>query len=314
MSIFTRDQVVDILFGRLSNEPIERVVAIVGATGVGKSSIAEAVARALDAEIVSADSMQVYRGMDIGTAKVPVGERGVPYHCLDLVDPGQPYSASLYQRDARAAIEDIHARGKRAIVCGGTGLYVRAALDDMRFPAGEQVANPVRERYERIAEEEGPERLHAMLAEIDPESAALIHPNNVRRVVRAFEMLDEGVSYAEQNSGFDSFKSFYDTLYFGLTMETDRLYAAIDQRVDAMMEAGLLDEVAGLVKQGFADAITSSQAIGYKEFLPVLTGEGSLVDAIESVKRSTRRYSKRQRTWFKRDPRIEWFEVGEAQL
>ena len=233
----------------------------------------------------------------------------MPYHCLDLVDPGQPYSASLYQRDARAAIEGIHARGKRAIVCGGTGLYVRAALDDMRFPAGEQVANPVRERYERIAAEEGPERLHAMLAEVDPESAALIHPNNVRRVVRAFEMLDEGVSYAEQNSGFDSFAPYYDALYFGLVMDTERLYAAIDRRVDAMMEAGLLDEVAGLVERGFAEAITSSQAIGYKEFLPVLAGEGSLEEAVESVKRSTRRYSKRQRTWFKRDPRIEWFEI-----
>ena len=309
MSALSRQQVVDKLVSRLGGEPEDRVIAIVGATGVGKSSVADSVARALDAEIVSADSMQVYRGMDIGTAKVAEAERGVPYHCLDLVDPGQPYSASLFQRDARKAIEDIHARGKRVIMCGGTGLYVRAALDDMRFPAGEQVANPVRERYERIAAEEGPERLHAMLAEVDPDSAALIHPNNVRRVVRAFEMLDEGVSYAEQNSGFDSFSPYYDSLYFGLVMDTDRLYAAIDRRVDAMMEAGLLDEVAGLVDRGFADAITSSQAIGYKEFLPVLAGEGSLEEAVESVKRSTRRYSKRQRTWFKRDPRIEWFEV-----
>ena len=309
MSALSRQQVVDKLVSRLGGEPEDRVIAIVGATGVGKSSVADSVARALDAEIVSADSMQVYRGMDIGTAKVAEAERGVPYHCLDLVDPGQPYSAALFQRDARKAIEDIHARGKRVIMCGGTGLYVRAALDDMRFPAGEQVANPVRERYERIAAEEGPERLHAMLAEVDPDSAALIHPNNVRRVVRAFEMLDEGVSYAEQNSGFDSFSPYYDSLYFGLVMDTDRLYAAIDRRVDAMMEAGLLDEVAGLVDRGFADAITSSQAIGYKEFLPVLAGEGSLEEAVESVKRSTRRYSKRQRTWFKRDPRIEWFEV-----
>ena len=122
-------------------------------------------------------------------------------------------------------------------------------------------------------------------------------------------MLDEGVSYAEQNSGFDSFAPYYDALYFGLVMDTERLYAAIDRRVDAMMEAGLLDEVAGLVERGFAEAITSSQAIGYKEFLPVLAGEGSLEEAVESVKRSTRRYSKRQRTWFKRDPRIEWFEI-----
>lgn len=310
MSKLTRGQIADEIVLRVDEEPIEKVVAIVGATGVGKSSIADAVALALDAEIVSADSMQVYRGMDIGTAKMPVERRCVPYHCLDLVDPGEPYSASLYQRDARAAIEDIHARGKRAIVCGGTGLYVRAALDDMRFPAGEQVANPVRERYERIAEEKGPAHLHAMLVEMDPESAALIHPNNVRRVIRAFEMIEEGVSYAEQNSGFDSFRPYHDSLFFGLIMDTGKLYEAINRRVDDMMADGLLDEVSRLVEQGFADAITSSQAIGYKEFLDVIAGKGDLDEAVESVKRSTRRYSKRQRTWFKRDPRIEWFEVS----
>ncbi|MGI6217513.1 MAG: tRNA (adenosine(37)-N6)-dimethylallyltransferase MiaA [Coriobacteriales bacterium] len=292
------------------------VLAIVGPTGTGKSYLAERVARILEeqdampaVEIVSADSMQVYRGMDIGTAKVPAEKRSVPYHCIDLVDPGEAYSASIYQRDAREAIEKVFSLGKLPIVCGGTGLYVRAALDVMDFPPGDQVENPVRAKYTAIAEEKGPEYVHSLLEQVDPESASLIHPNNVRRTIRAFEMLSEGRHYSDQVSGMKTFNPFYDTVYIGLTMETDTLYASIDNRVDEMMEAGLLDEVSGLVDRGFADAITSSQAIGYKEFIDVFEGKSTIDEAVESIKRSTRRYSKRQRTWFRRDPRIEWYQV-----
>ena len=296
---------------RVGQPSAPQVIAIVGPTGVGKSTLADQLAQRIDGEIVSADSMQVYRHMDIGTAKVPLEERGVPYHCLDLVEPGQTYSASLYQQDARRAIADILQRGKRPVVCGGTGLYVRAALDAMEFPKGDQENNPVRAYYMQILEQEGAEALHLMLSQRDPEAAALIHPNNTRRVIRAFEMLEEGISYAEQVSGMQTYEAFIQTVYFGLTMETNLLYAAIDARVDQMMQQGLLEEVRSLVNLGFAEAITSSQAIGYKEFLDIFSKKCSLDDAIESVKRSTRRYSKRQRTWFKRDPRIEWLDVAQ---
>lgn len=285
------------------------VIVIAGPTGVGKSELAELVAARCGAEIVSADSMQVYRHMDIGTAKVMPDDRGVPYHCIDIVDPGDVYSAALYQRDAREAIAGIRARGRNVVVCGGTGLYIRAALDDMEFPKGEQVGNPVREGYERYAEENGPEALHSLLRERDPESAALIHPNNVRRVVRALEMLDDGKRYCEQTAGMREYSPSIDAIYTGLTMETPNLYAAIDARVEGMMRAGLLGEVRWLVDNGYRDAMTSMQAIGYKELLGVLDGSSSLEEAVEAIKRGTRRYSKRQRTWFRRDPRYVWYGV-----
>ncbi len=285
------------------------VLAIVGATATGKSEVAELVAESIGGEIVSADSMQVYRGMDIGTAKVPVRNRRVPYHCIDIVDPGESYSAALFQKDARAAIDDVISRGGVPIVCGGTGLYVKAALDDMRFPSGEQEQNPVRERYERIAKENGAEELHRMLAERDQKAAQMIHPNNVRRVVRALEMLDRGVSYSVQASGIQTTPAFYPTLYFGLSMDRERLYARVNARVDDMMSNGLVDEVRGLADRGFAQALTSSQAIGYKEILDYLNGACTLDEAVESIKRSTRRYAKRQSTWFRRDDRIHWLEI-----
>lgn len=292
------------------------VIVIAGPTGVGKSELAELVARGCGAHIVSADSMQVYRHMDIGTAKVAPGDRGVPYHCIDMVDPGEAYSAALYQRDARAAIDSAWAEGANVVVCGGTGLYIRAALDDMEFPKGEQVGNPVRERYERYADENGADALHGLLEERDPESAALIHPHNVRRVVRALEMLEGGCSYAEQSSGMGEFVPFIDAVYIGLTMEVPNLYAAIDSRVDGMMEAGLLDEVRWLVDNGYRDAMTSMQAIGYKELVEVIDGRSRLDEAVDAIKRGTRRYSKRQRTWFRRDPRYVWYAVdsGDGEL
>jgi len=287
------------------------VLAVVGPTAVGKTAVAEEVAVRLGGEVVSADAMQVYRGMDIGTAKPPVSERRVPYWCVDLVDPGEPFSAALYQQAARSAIADIAARSLVPVVAGGTGLYVRAAVDDLTFPAGDQAENHVRERYEAYAEQEGGRALHDLLSARDPESAALIHPNNTRRVVRALEMLDGGVPYAEQQKGFSARESVYETLLCGLTMDRGRLYARIEQRVDAMVEAGLLDEVAALLEAGLRDALTASQAIGYKEFVPVLEGGADLAEAVDAVKRATRRYAKRQLTWFRADPRIVWLSMDE---
>ena len=289
------------------------VLAVVGPTAVGKSAVADIVASRLSSEVVSADAMQVYRGMDIGTAKTPVAERPVPLRMVDVADPGVAYSAALFQRDARAVIDGLLADGKTPVVCGGTGLYVRAALDEMDFPAGE-VGGSSRERYERIAASEGEDALYRLLAERDPESAACIHPHNVRRVVRALEMLDEGTSYARQRAGFSTPREHYPTRYFGLTMDRARLYERIDRRVDAMMDAGLLDEVRGLMEQGAAPALTARQAIGYKELIDVLEGRMALDDAVELIKRRSRRYAKRQLTWFRRDRRIAWLDLDDLTV
>ncbi len=285
------------------------VLAVVGPTAVGKSALAEEFASRHHGQVVSADSMQVYRGMDIGTAKTPAAERKVPYHCIDLVDPGQPFSAALYQRAAREAIAHIAEVGEIPVLVGGTGLYVRAALDPMEFPAGEQVANEHREHYENLAAEQGPEALHELLASRDPAAAELIHVNNVRRVVRALEMADQGVSYAAQAAGFSERRSIYPATFLGLTMDRAALYDLIDARVVAMIERGLLAEVDTLLSRGLRDALTAQQAIGYKELVPVVEGRAGLAEAVEAIQMASRRYAKRQLTWFRGDPRVVWLDV-----
>lgn len=285
-------------------------IAIVGPTAVGKSDVADMLAARLGTSVVSADAMQVYRGMDIGTGKMMPGECRAPLLLVDVVDPQEPYSAALYQRDARHIIDTINAQGKPAVVCGGTGLYVKAALDVMEFPSGE-LGSDTRSRYDTMADQLGPEKLHELLAARDPNSAALIHPHNVRRVVRALEMLDEGVSYAEQAKGFSTPQAFYPTSYFALMRDREELYRRINLRVDKMMEAGLLDEVKRLAEAGCADALTSRQAIGYKELLDHLAGLCSLDEAVDLIKMRSRRYAKRQLSWFKRDQRITWIDMDD---
>ncbi|TLM98270.1 MAG: tRNA (adenosine(37)-N6)-dimethylallyltransferase MiaA [Actinobacteria bacterium] len=287
-----------------------RVLAVVGPTAVGKSALAEQLALRCGGEVISADSMQVYRGMDVGTAKTPQGERLVTHHCIDIAEPGEPFSAALYQTQARASIGDVSSRGLLPVVCGGTGLYVRAALDDLRFPSGEQAENPVRAKYEQLAQTQGAGALHALLATREPQSAALIHPNNVRRVVRALEMLDaDGVSYAAQHAGLAIRASVYDTRFVGLTMDRAALYERIDARVDRMMDEGLLGEVERLLDAGLRSALTSAQAIGYKELVQTLDGTTSLEVAVAAIKQASRRYAKRQLTWFRADKRIRWVDV-----
>jgi tRNA dimethylallyltransferase len=291
-----------------------RVLAVVGPTGVGKTSVAEEVAVRIGSEVVSADSMQIYRGMDIGTAKLPLDRRRVPLRCIDLVSPGTPYSAALYQQAARTAIADISGRAMTPVLAGGSGLYVRAALDDFVFPAGEQQDNAERRYYEDFALTNGTHALYQLLVERDPDSAALVHQNNTRRVVRALEMLDGGVPYAEQRAGFSARRSVYDTVFVGLSMDRDRLYGLIDDRVDAMVDGGLLGEIEGLLEAGLRAALTASQAIGYKEFVPVVEGKGDLDEAVAAVKQASRRYAKRQLTWFRADPRVEWIEMDGLSL
>lgn len=287
-----------------------QVISVIGPTASGKSSLADGLCARLGGEVVSADSMQVYRGMDIGTAKTPPDERRVHLRCIDLVDIGQPYSAALFAEAAHACIDGLLAEGKVPVVCGGTGLYVRAALEDMGFPEGEQTDNPVRAHYEALAVEMGNADFHALLAAQDPASAALIHPNNVRRVVRAFELLAQGSSYAVEHKTLQERIDRHPTLHIGLTMPREMLYGRINARVDKMMELGLVDEVRGLMDKGLAEALTSKQAIGYKEIVAALKGETSMDDAVEDIKRASRRYAKRQYTWFNADKRIHWFDVS----
>lgn len=284
------------------------VVAIVGPTAVGKSAVADELAAHWNSAVISVDAMQVYRGMDIGTAKVPPAERRVPLLLVDIVDPCDTYSAALFQVDARREIDRMLDAGTIPVLCGGTGLYLRAALDDMRFPSGEVEAEG-RKRYETYAEEQGADALHDLLAERDPKSADIIHPHNVRRVVRALEMLDEGVSYADQRSGFSEPVSCYDAHVYALTMDRSRLYERIDARVDTMMREGLLEEVRGLMAEGAGPALTARQAIGYKELIDYLEGRCSLSEAVELIKRRSRRYAKRQLSWFRRDSRITWIDM-----
>lgn len=283
------------------------VVCIVGPTASGKSSLAERLAVTLGSAVVSVDAMQVYRGMDIGTAKTPVDERACELMMVDVCDVGDDYSVRLFQRDARACVDALLASERTPVLCGGTGLYLDAVIDEMDFPAG-QTGSEARERYEAIARDEGALALHELLRGRDPKSAELIHPNNVRRVVRALEMLDEGVSYAAKHEGLRARRPHYDALLFGITMDRERLYKRIDARVDAMVEAGLVDEVRALAEEGLAETLTAMQAIGYKEVVAYLDGALTLDEAIDEVKRRSRRYAKRQLSWLRRDGRVRWLD------
>ena len=283
------------------------VVCIVGPTASGKSSLAERLAVTLGSAVVSVDAMQVYRGMDIGTAKTPVDERACELMMVDVCDVGDDYSVRLFQRDARACVDALLAEGRTPVLCGGTGLYLDAVIDEMDFPAG-RTGSEARERYEAIARDEGALALHELLRGRDPKSAELIHPNNVRRVVRALEMLDEGVSYAAKHEGLRARRPHYDALLFGITMDRERLYKRIDARVDAMVEAGLVDEVRALAEGGLAETLTAMQAIGYKEVVAYLDGALTLDEAIDEVKRRSRRYAKRQLSWLRRDGRVRWLD------
>ncbi len=288
-------------------------VAIVGPTAVGKSDVADRLAARLSSEVLSCDAMQIYRGMDIGTAKMTPEECSVPLRLVDIVDPGVAYSAALYQTDARAHIERLLGEQRLPVFCGGTGLYLKAALDEMDFPSGE-LEDERRTGYQELAERIGEEALHALLAERDPESAAVIHPHNVRRVIRALEMHDDGVSYAEQKSKFSVPRERYHALWFGLTRSREVLYERINLRVDLMFEQGLVDEVRGLMDQGLGDALTSMQAIGYKEIIDALRGAITMDEARELIKIRSRRYAKRQLSWFKRDDRIVWFDMDDFTI
>lgn len=285
-------------------EPLLPIIAIVGPTASGKSELAQCVAVQLDGEVVSADSMQVYRFMDIGTAKVPQSDRKVPHHLIDIVEPGVTFSAQLFQQEARRAFREIEARNKVPILCGGTGFYVQAALEDMHFPDGEQDNNPLRDSLEAFRIEKGNDALWEILAHKDPRSATLIHPNNYKRVIRALEMHDEGISYAEQVKNIRTLPEAVPSLRFFLKIDPLKLVERIEARVDNMKDSGLVEEVDSLCERGFESALTAPQAIGYKEIIAAKKGLISIDEAFVKIKTATRRYAKRQRSWFRRDKRL----------
>ena len=282
------------------------VICIVGPTASGKSELAQRVAERIGGEVVSADSMQVYRGMDIGTGKVTSSQRRVPHHGLDLVDPGEPFSAALFQEYARRCFRQIDERNATSVLCGGTGFYIRAAIDDYDFPAGEQVGNSIRDTYMAIAQERGAHELWVMLDQRDSKSAQIIPENDVKRVVRAFELLEEGTSYATQKAALAHIGQYVDAVFLGLLVDPQVLRSRIDARVDAMFDEGLVDEVQGLLDRGFRKGVTAPQAIGYKEVVDALEGRCTFEEAKDAIKTATHRYAKRQRTWFRKDSRIKW--------
>lgn len=288
------------------------VIAVVGPTASGKSRIAQQIALKESGVVISADSMQVYQELNIGTAKVLEKDRLVPHFGIDIVGFGEPFSAAHYQTYARGIIDSCLEQGITPVICGGTGLYVRAALDDMSFPQGEQIANPLRAQYEAYLEENGPRALFELLRDVDAEACELIHPNNTKRVIRALEISARGEKYSSIATNFSHRTSFYPTRYIGLDVERNELYDRINRRVDEMMEQGLEQEVRSLIERGFLNAITSSQAIGYKELADAIMGRDTIEEAVESIKQASRRYAKRQLTWFKADPRIEWIRSDDA--
>ena len=281
------------------------VIAIVGATATGKSAVALAVAERLDGEIINADSMQFYRGMDIGTAKLSVAERrGVPHHQLDTLDVHEDASVARFQADARADIDAIHARGRRAIVVGGSGLYLRALLDRFEFPGTDPAA---RARLEERARVEGPGILHRELEALDPDAAARIQPQNAKRIVRALEVIElTGELYS---SSLPTHEYEIPAVQVALGLDYESLDPRIDARVDHMWESGLVDEVERLVEAGIRDGVTARRAVGYAEVLRHLEGELTADETRELIARNTRRLARRQARWFQPDARVTWVDA-----
>jgi len=290
-----------------SREMGTHVIAVLGATATGKSGLAIELARAIGGEIVNADSMQLYQGMDIGTAKEPEAARqAVPHHLLDIWPVTQAANVAEYQKLARAAIDEIIARGRVPILAGGSGLYVRAALDDLDFPRTDAV---IRTRLEQELARVGAAALHARLAGLDPAAAGAILPGNGRRIVRALEVIE--ITGRPFTATMPAYLQNRPAIQIGLTLPRPELDRRIAARVDRMWQAGLEAEVRSLAAQGLRDGKTASRALGYQQLLRYLDGEWTLEEArLETIK-ATRRFARRQESWFRRDPRIRWLDASQ---
>lgn len=289
-----------------------KTIVICGATATGKSDLAVSLAREIGAEIINADSMQLYRGMDIGTAKLSVAERdNVAHHMLDVLDVTEDATVAWYQGKARASITEIHSRGKSVVIVGGTGLYIKAILDDLNFPDTDPA---VRERLNVEAEEFGVARLFARLQLLDPAAAAAIDMQNVRRVIRALEVIEITGQPFTANLPREDSSQYPDALQFGLVMDREKLTERIDARVDLMWSRGLIAEVDTLITAGIKDGITARRALGYAQVIAMRDGALSEDQAKEETKRATRQYARRQETWFSRDARIQWISPVQPRL
>lgn len=296
------------------------LIVLTGPTAVGKTSLSISLAKAVNGEIISADSMQVYKGMNIGSAKIRKEEmQGVTHYLVDILEPEEEFHIVKFQKLAKAALEEIYAKGKIPILVGGTGFYIQAVTRDIDFTQAEQETS-YREELEQFAKEKGAEYLHEKLREVDSKSAENIHANNVKRVIRALEFYHQnGTPISEHNEEQKQQTSPYNLAYFVLTAPREILYERIDRRVDQMMEEGLLEEVKSLRERGCHRGMVSMQGLGYKEILAYLEGEYPLEEAVRILKRDTRHFAKRQLTWFRREQNVIWvdkeqFHWNEAEI
>ena len=289
-----------------------KLVVIAGATATGKSSLSVELAQAIDAEIINADSMQVYRGMDIGTAKISVEERqGIPHHMLDVLDVKQDSTVAWYQSGAREVIDEIHSRGKSVVMVGGTGLYIKAVIDELNFPDTDPM---VRHTLNKEAEELGIDAMFARLEKLDPAAAIAIDRANLRRIIRALEVIEITGKPFTANLPREESIRYPDARQFGLVMDRELLSTRIDERVNTMFEEGFVEEVQKLMPAGLLEGRTAQRALGYSQIVSHLQGEVSLDAAIEETKRATRQYARRQETWFSRDARIKWISTRQPRL
>lgn len=289
-----------------------RTIVICGATATGKSDLAVELAKEIGAEIINADSMQIYKGMDIGTAKLSVEERqGIPHHLLDVLDVNQDATVAWYQELARKAVTEIHGAGKHAIIVGGTGLYIKSILDDLNFPDTDA---QIRERLTEEAKLFGIVSLFERLAQLDPVAAAAIDVQNERRVIRALEVIEITGKPFTANLPREESSRYPSALQFGLVMDRTELAARIEARIDRMWERGFVNEVDTLISNGINQATTARRALGYAQIIALRAGEISESAAIEDTKRATRQYVRRQETWFSRDARIQWISPSQPRL
>lgn len=290
------------------------LIILAGPTAVGKTKLSIALAKELNGEIISADSMQVYKKMNIGTAKITTEEmQGVRHHLIDILNPEDDFNVVSFASLAKEAVQDIISRGKLPIVVGGTGFYIQALLYDIDFTDNDD-DKTYRNQLEAIAKEQGADYLHQMLQKVDANAAKEIHPNNTKRVIRALEFFEKsGLKISEHNEEQRQKQSPYEYAYFVLTDDRKLLYKRIDERVEAMIEDGLVDEVADLLQNGCERSFVSMQGLGYKEIAQYLQGEITLEEAIYIIKRDTRHFAKRQLTWFKREPEVVWVDRQKYQ-
>ncbi len=288
------------------------LIILTGPTAVGKTNLSIKLAKLVDGEIISADSMQVYKGMDIGSAKITKEEmEDVPHHLIDILEPWDEFNVVVFQQKCKEAMAGIYERGHIPILTGGTGFYIQAVLKDIDFTENDDNTE-YRTQLEELGKEKGAEHLHNMLKEIDPASAEVIHANNMKRVIRALEFYHfTGRKISEHNEQESEKEPAYDFCYFVLNDDRDKLYARIEQRVDIMLKNGLEDEVYHLLEKGCARDMVSMQGLGYKEMIDYLEGKITLEEAIYIIKRDTRHFAKRQITWFKREKDVIWLNKPE---